>query len=588
MVSKRPAVALDVMLAAALLGLMAGVFEVAVIGFRHYVLHRFVMAGVDAVWMIPVASLLVLLMAALPLAALAWLFPSQVLPRLPVTVLGALAVFSMLSAFQEIHPYASVLLAVGVALRLGAFVSDRPQAWRRIVRRGTAGLVVLVGVIGAGNMARLRLRERRATREVAAQGITAPNILLLILDTVRARSLHRYGYARATSPRIDSLAAGGVTFDLALAPSSWTLPSHSSLFTNRSPGQLSGRWRRPFDGSVLTLAEALRDRGYHTAGFTANIIYTSRESGLAKGFTHYEGYKHTFKQLLLRAPLVQLGVVRQVMAAGTRRQQARALLRMDLARPFEPNSDKKTARDVRAALEAWLDRGQRPFFAFVNLFDAHDDNVPPAPFDTMFGPGEGRVLRYDRLVATMDHEIGVILDELARRGELDHTIVAVTADHGEHLGEHGLNSHGGSLYLEVLHVPLVMRYPPRIPAGLRVTGPVAMRAVGPTLFDLAGVAAAPEFATGSLVRRWQADPPVAEPVYSEVERLAAGAPRDPALRGAMRSIVAGDWHYIANGDGTQELYNYRLDPAEHRNVAHEEGAVLERLRALAFAVPSGY
>ena len=585
----RLGAALEVIVAAIAMALVAGLAEVAIDGFRHFVLHRFVMTGVDVVWLAPAGTALFMLVAAVPLALVVAASPGPGTRRIVTGLLALMAWFSILTGFRELHHYASLVLAAGLAWRTASFAVSHPERWRIVMRRSAVGTAVVTAVLGLGNAVRLRLVEQQWEREVAARPARAPNILLLILDTVRAANLHTYGYARATSPAIDRLAAEGVVFDRAIAPSSWTLPTHASLFTNRRPGELSARYDTPFDGSVPTLAEALRDRGYRTAGFTANLNYTSRESGLAAGFTHYDGYRLTFRQLMLSAPLAQVRMMRAIRAARTRRGLANALLRFDLERPFEPKRDPKPASLVRREFQSWLDgNDRRPFFAFLNFFDAHDPNPAPPAFDTLFTSAPQPVDRYDRLIAAIDHEIGLIVSDLGRRGELDRTIIVVTSDHGEHFGEHGLNGHGNSLYLELLHVPLVVRYPGAVPRGVRVPGPVPLAEVGPTLFRLAGLDAPVAFHGRSLTEHWAPHGPGGEPVFSEVEQLPVGESRAPASTGPMRSVVDGDWQFIRNGDGTEELYNIAADPSQQHNLASAETGLTARLRAIAEAVRSGY
>ena len=118
----------------------------------------------------------------------------------------------------------------------------------------------------------------------------APNVLLIVLDTVRADHLSLYGYRRPTSPTLERLARRGVRFDEARATAPWTLPSHASLFTGRWPHELGVKWLTPWRGNDPTLAEYLGSRGYATAGFVANTLYCSYDSGLGRGFTRYDDY----------------------------------------------------------------------------------------------------------------------------------------------------------------------------------------------------------------------------------------------------------------------------------------------------------
>ena len=110
------------------------------------------------------------------------------------------------------------------------------------------------------------------------------------MDTVRAGNLSLYGYLRPTTPRLEQFAKTGVRFDRAIAAAPWTLPSHAAMFTGRFPHEISADFRAPLDSARLTLAEAMRARGYMTAGFVANTYYCNAENGLGRGFAHYEDY----------------------------------------------------------------------------------------------------------------------------------------------------------------------------------------------------------------------------------------------------------------------------------------------------------
>ena len=118
----------------------------------------------------------------------------------------------------------------------------------------------------------------------------SPNVLLIVLDTVRADHLSLYGYERPTTPNLERLAKRGIRFDNARATAPWTLPSHASMFTGHWPHELGAKWMTPLRGNLPTLAEYLGAHGYATAGFVANVVYCSQETGLARGFTHYEDY----------------------------------------------------------------------------------------------------------------------------------------------------------------------------------------------------------------------------------------------------------------------------------------------------------
>jgi len=342
-------------------------------------------------------------------------------------------------------------------------------------------------VLGIGQRLWLGARRALATARLGAAPADAPNVLLIILDTVRGANLSLYGYPRPTTPALERWGAAGVTFDRALATAPWTLPSHGTLFTGRLGSELGGDWLRPVRIGQASLAQLFYRRGYATAGFVGNLVYASYESGLTPGFIRYEDYPISWHQVLLHSPLVQTGLARALGQSRGLRDAWRALRRLDLQIKRRPASEYKAAGGITDAFLAWQrETAGRPFFAFLNYFDAHDPHRAPADLLARFAGTGTAEDRYDAAIAYLDRELDRLFAELARRGVLDRTIVVVTSDHGEQFGEHGLRGHANSLYLPVLEVPLMLRYPARVPAGRRVTQAVSLRDLPATILDLAG------------------------------------------------------------------------------------------------------
>jgi arylsulfatase A-like enzyme len=255
----------------------------------------------------------------------------------------------------------------------------------------------------------------------------------------------------------------------------------------------------------------------------------------------------------------------------------------------------------------------RPFFAFLNYFDAHHPYLAPAPLDRHHPRSreEGLAFRdwwwlekldldagiirqaksaYGDCVRHADRQLGRLLDQLQRRGHLENTLVIVTSDHGEQFGEHDLFLHGNSLYQPVLHVPLVIRWPNRVPALRRIAAPVAIQELPATILDLAVEGQNNPFPGRSLARFW--DPEVAlrdspgPPVRSEIVNGSTCMPsggRSPVCRGHMKSMVLGTLKYIRNGDGAEELYDLSKDPGEKANLLGDsryQSALLQCREAL--------
>lgn len=527
------------------------------------------------------------------------------------TALGFIGWIEMLP--WSLHGAAVVLLALGVGVQAARLASRYSEPLRRRLRRATTALACVTLLLGVGVGARAILGERRALAGLPEATPGAPNVLLIILDTVRAKSTSLLGYDRPTTPALDSLARGGTVFETALATSPWTLPSHASMFTGRWPYELSTHWSHPLDGEEPTLAEVLSRRGYVTAGFVANLSYTSRPFGLARGFAHYEDFPVSPGQVVLSTSLGR----NLASSAGLRELLGNQEL-----------LNRKHAERIRGDFIDWLDardgsRDERPFFAFLNFFDAHEPYLPPAPYDRLWGPPvdrpdiqhrhnllrgvnarrlgkwamspdeiPGELAAYEGAIAYLDAQLGGLMQDLRDRGVLDNTLVVIASDHGEHMGEHGMFEHGQSLFMPTLHVPLVIRYPGRVPAGARVDNPVTIRDIPATILDLVGLAAAEPFPGESLRRTWLDRPAeqttrpraLASPVFSELHRGLVERDWYPIASGLdMLSLLDGGYHYICNPDGSEELYDVISDPDEYDNILLTQpvGSLLGALRRAA-------
>jgi arylsulfatase A-like enzyme len=248
---------------------------------------------------------------------------------------------------------------------------------------------------------------------------------------------------------------------------------------------------------------------------------------------------------------------------------------------------KKPAATVTNEFLTWLSgRDQRPFLAFLNYMDAHVSYHSVPPFSELFPEApvtvtrgriegisvddlEGMVAAYDRAIANLDHEMGRLFEGLRERGLLDQTLLIITSDHGEQFGEHGLQAHSNSLYMQVLRVPLIMVYPGHVPSSKRVSAPVSIRDIPATVFDLAELDN-PGFAGMTLADRWRdsRDTPVTRrPQLAEVTCCSALAePWEPVWAGDMKAVLDDEFHFIVRGDGTEELYNVSADPREENNL----------------------
>jgi len=564
--------------------LTAGTLQVGIAAVRHFVLHEFIWVSRDFVWMIPLGYLAIFGAIALPVAALAIVAPRLMPERFMAFIFSALAALSVMLMFSRLHPLASVAVAIGFGVRTAALIPSGTTQGRPWIPQWVVGTALVLMAASAMREGMYRYRESRTIGALPPSPAGAPNVLLIILDTVRAASMSFMGYERATTPEIARVAGEGIVFDQAYAMAPWTLPSHAGIFTARYPSTLSADWRVPLDATQPLLSEAFARAGYVTAGFAANHFYTSWESGLTRGFAHYEDYRRTWKQVLLSTTLLQTNFFWSVAHDLRLSNIATQLLHLDLRTQTMWTSDRKLAGLVSTEFLDWEGKPRtRPYFAFLNFYDAHLPYDPPGEWHTRFAGEPNDLDRYDGAIAYMDHEVGRTLDALRTRGVLDNTVVIITSDHGEGFGEHGLHGHGNSLYRPELHVPLVIRYPARVPQAQRVDTPASLRDLGATLFDLTGMQAFNTLAGASLASAWQATtaPSNLSPVVSEVSAGINTEPSAPVSRGAMRSLIDSTAHYIRNGDGVEELYSYRSDPAEGRDLAADDSARVATLRAVA-------
>ena len=555
--------------------------------------HDWDFRSAGLVWRTPWGYLLVFAPLALGLAVVSALLPRGVPLRLTVTLWLTLVLWGLVLRVTQVHGLAWLVLALAAGLQLGGPIARRPRAARRALRWGGATLLGLALAARPVFEWRQAGGERAAIAALPPATAGAPNVLLIIWDTARAASLSLYGAPFNTTPVLDSLARHGATFDEAYATSSWTLPSHASMFTGAYASETATDFAAALPPGRPTLAEVLRARGYVTGGFTANLMATRAESGLSRGFIRYDDFVPSLREVLHSTPYTQADIGVVVLELLYERRYGRLwteLKRASFETNFTVNSHEvRRTPHVAAAFQAWrasLPPG-RPYFAFLNFFDAHDPYRPPPEDVAAVGDTARTALaRYHGSLHYVDRHMGTMLRELAREGGLDNTIVIVTSDHGEQFGEHGLTLHGNSLYRQAVHVPLVVVYPPRVPAGVRVAAPVTLRDLPATVLDLAGISSAASGLGGvSLAATLGATPPDRAareaPTSVVLSELTQHYRRSPTLRnrnGPMQAVVADSLHVIRDGDDGLEAFNIVTDGEELVNLA--EGARRDTLGVL--------
>ncbi len=572
------------MLPALWLGLAAGLLEVGIRAIQHFGFGRLLFVGADFWWGAPLVNTALIagatVLICLPFAR------TRFGPRLWLALPLGLATLGLLLLIPRIAGWAVALLAAGIAVQGSAWLEGRRTRCLGLARRTLPILLLVPAVLGAIR-AWQRVRHTEPAQPLRLADDT-PNVLLLVLDTVRAMELGLYGGKPSPSPNLDAIGAQGAVFDQAYSAAPWTAPSHASFFTGHRAHELSIDWQRRLDRRFPTLAEVLGAAGYATLGMVANTEYASAETGLDRGFARYDDYALSGAQALRWTALAQGAV---------------ALWRR-LRHPAPGDYPGRiAAAELNHRLLRWLDgrSAERPWFAFLNYFDAHAPYYPPEPFWSRWLPDQPRRPRivvpgswspqvvgtsrraYEAAIAYLEQQLGALLDSLRVRRSLANTLVVVVGDHGEEFHEHGLMGHGNSLYAPSVHVPLIVLWPGHVPAR-RIADPVSLSALPATILELLGRSS--PFPGPGLGRYWRGEPAAPVAVVASVS-FARNLPKwYPVSHGGMASARLGRYRYLwSPGDTLGLLYDEESDPLETRNLVQEPG-VTGILRALRDTVRS--
>jgi arylsulfatase A-like enzyme len=493
--------------------------------------------------------------------------------------------FDLVSATGRIAPVGAVALSAGLAAGISRSIVPHKASSVRFFRR-TAPWMVLAALLAiAGIEWGFWLKERQATSHLAVPSPDAPNIIIIVVDTLRADHLSTYGYHRLTSPNIDQFAGQGALFEVAFSASAWTLPSHASILTGRLPHEHGAVISKYLDDRFRTLPQLLSERGYRTAAFSANTELFTRSFGFGRGFLHFEDRYESVGDAFIRTFYGRHLV---------------NLWRWKL--PYVDIVGRKRGPSIGSSTLAWIDAHPgKPFFVFLNYFDPHDPYLPPQPYRGRFSnlskPGglinshlgreypplttaqlQSEVDAYDGAIAYADEAIRELLEGLDKRNLTQNTIVVLTSDHGESFGGHGLLGHGNSLYRDQIHVPLILRWPGKIPSGIRIKAPVSNVSLGVTLLDLVGIKNQNTFTGPSLTQLWArpgetADRPL--PVAELVQSPSCPAElreRSPVCSGGMVSMVSPQWQFIFHERFGPALYDWQRDPEEVQDRAKAAGS----------------
>jgi arylsulfatase A-like enzyme len=501
------------------------------------------------------------------------------------------------------NPALPFLVVVVIAAGVGAFVFsgvvlrrwERRRAgsspheggrWVRRLRIAAVGILVIL----FGSVAVYEVRGFESISDPPTYLSNAgerPNIILIALDAGTAGHFSCYGYSRQTTPNIDRLAQRGVQFDNAIAPSSWTLPSFSSIFTGLFPHQHGADFASPLPERFRTVAMALRSAGYQTAGFNANVAYGQTSQGIARGFDLYKDGSENLRQNIVETLF------------------GRAFTKFIIMRFFRPDRpERQNAEEINRNVFRWFShRTPQPYFLFINYFDVHSPYFAPQPYVKRFGklpfavarrakgetygteslpltPAEKALLvaGYDNTLAYADHQIEALMQFLAKSPDWSNTVVIITADHGETFGEHGAFGHGMNLWRELVHVPLII-VGPGVPAGVHVRSVVSTRKLYATILGFAEGSKNGAPGPSSLQNRWSGGQDSILESTGVVSELGA-SPSIAQIQDTYMSVTTPQWQWILDAHGHTQLFDLVKDPLETADMADspDSSTVVETLQ----------
>jgi arylsulfatase A-like enzyme/Tfp pilus assembly protein PilF len=386
--------------------------------------------------------------------------------------------------------------------------------------------VILLLLIAALFVARLFLFPGKVRKD------SRLNVLLVTLDTTRPDRLGCYGYEKAKTPRLDSLASKGVRFLNVYCQVPLTTPSHCSILTGTYPiyHLVRNNGAYALRSEITTLAEVLKGKGFETAAFVGSFTVDSR-FGLDQGFDVYDD-------------------------------------RFAEAQAFKALNSERKAEKVFEAFSRWFDKNHAAqFFCWVHFYDPHLPYEPPSPYKEEFADNP-----YDGEIACMDHYVGEVVEKLREKNILANTIIILAGDHGEAFGEKVEAGHGIFLYEGTMKVPLIFYAESHLPQGLTVKPRVRLIDLMPTVLDMLNIPANKDIQGVSLL------PFIAgkkkENLSTYIETY---FPRENYGWSELVGFIGGDWKYIRAPK--EELYNLKKDPEETRNAIAEEKKIAQEMRA---------
>ena len=421
------------------------------------------------------------------------------------------------------------------------------------------------------------------------RNIEHPNVIMIVMDTVRTDHMSIYGYERDTTPNLKKFSEDATLFSGAIAASDMTLSTHASIFTGMYASQHGAHYDppayggRPLSDKLHTIAEILSEKGYSTMGVVANHGYLSYRFNMNQGF-HYYDQK-------LPVPFLGKGGIQKHYIIGS----IRDILTI-LAPPPIFDQWYRRAEEINREAFTLLNKVKKdnvPFFLFINYMDAHEPYIPPPPFDTFY-PGKIKrfttaryfslvkdviqfgqkvtdkeqnhlLSQYDGGIAYIDFNIWKLIEQLKKLGLYENSIIVITSDHGEVFGKRNLFGHGVSVYQDQVHVPLIIKYPNTRKQRV-VNEFVSSIDIMPTILNVLGCDIPKELPGQSLLKYEYGEYGKARSVISESFPNAKLTKWFTGFDRVERAIFSGSYKLINSTAGKRELYDLSIDQNEEENL----------------------
>ena len=425
----------------------------------------------------------------------------------------------------------------------------------------------------------------------SSSAVNRPNVIVIVMDAVRADHLSLYGYKRDTTPNIRNLAKEGTLYTRSFCSSASTLATNASIFTGMYASRHGAHYSKnapnakPLSDEFTTLAEVLSDKGYITMGIVSEFIYLSRNFHMNQGFQYFDSrmLPHFFKKT---QPFYLRSLVRQIFALIFPTHDYHVVFRK--------------AEEINSVVFDLLNRlkgVKKPFFMFINYMDAHRPHIPPSPFDTLY-PGKSESIKtdqnnsmsqeimsfkrsitakernhlisqYDGGINYIDFNIGKLIARLKDLSLYENTVIIITSDHGEAFGDRNLMEHGVSVYRDQIYVPLIIKYP-NDKNGRVIKNLASSVDIMPTILDVTGCKIPENIQGMSLLKLGTVKTRnIISESFSDYTSLNIHV-RPPRVE---RALFSGSYKFINSTTGMKELYDLSKDPDEEVNLFRPDDGI---------------